>query len=266
MKNRIIYTLIVLLVFAGCSWFSPVPKGFPDQKEFAQLLSEIHFTEAVVSQVRTHNRKVNDDAKGYYSDVLQKYDLTQEKFDTIVAWYTSHPQSYQEVYEDVLRILGEKEAKMQNEVEEIKEEMEKQEELRKARNIWNLDKDLIQVSKVDSVNRRVGFDFDVDTIENAGFQLSAFFQFQRGNEIKKASFDVYTLYADSSIDTITYNIPISFNKRKIELDIEPKDTLSILNMKGYLLNHDTSDIVNAKITNIEFVYIPPEDSLENDIE
>ncbi len=84
-----------------------------------------------------------------------------------------------------MRILGEKEAKMQNEVKEIKEEMEKQEELRKARNIWKENKELIQVSKADTVNRRVTFGFDVDTIENVGFQLSAFYQFQSGNEIWK---------------------------------------------------------------------------------
>ncbi len=262
MKKKLIYTLIAMLMIAGCSWFSPVPKGFPDQKEFAQILSEIHFTEAVVSQVRNHNRKENDEAKGYYSDVLQKYDLTQEKFDTIVAWYTSHPKLYQKVYEDVLRILGEKEAKMQNEVEEIKEEMEKQEELRKARNIWKLDKKLIHISKIDSVNRCVAFDLDVDTIDNVGFQLSAFYQFQSGNEIKKASFDVYTLYEDSTIDTISYNIPISFNNRKIEIDVDRKDSLNILKINGFLLNHDTSDVVNAKITNIEFVYLPPEDSVK----
>ncbi len=268
MKKVQIYSCFILslILLAGCNLFRSRPKGFPDKKEFAQILSEIHFTEAVVSQVRNKKREENEKSNSYYSDVLRKYNLTQEKFDTIVSWYASQPVLYQGVYEDVVRILGEKEAKWQNEVEGIKEEIERQKKLRELRNIWTGNKELINLSKKDSVNRKVSFDLKVDTISDVGFQVSASYKFLKGNEIKRASLDLYTMYEDSSIDTIVYNIPISFNSRKVELDLELKDTLNIVRIKGYMLNYDTTEVVNAKISDVEFVYIPVEDSIMEDRE
>ncbi len=264
---KIFFSVVLFLVLcSGCNFFQNRPKGFPDKEEFAQILSDIHFTEAVVGQVRNKKRDGNDKTNRYYSDVLVKYNLTQEQFDTIVSWYASQPELYKEVYENVVRILGEKEAKWQNEVEGIKEEIEKQKKLRELRNIWTGNKQLISITKEDSVNRKVSFKLLVDTISDAGFQVSASYKFLKGNEIKKASLDLYTMYEDSSIDTVDYNIPISFNSRKVELDLELKDTLNIISIEGFMLNHDTTKVVNAKISDIEFVYIPVEDSITEDLE
>ncbi len=76
------------------------------------------------------------------------------------------------------------EAKWQNEVEGIKEEIEKQKKLRELRNIWTGNKQLISITKEDSINKKVSFKLQVDTISDVGFQVSASYKFLKGNEKK----------------------------------------------------------------------------------
>ncbi len=252
-----IFIFVLLIIFnIGCSIENRTPKGFPDEKEFARILAEVHFGESVVSQMRLKKKGLDDVANGCYHTVLSKYNLTQEQFDTIVAWYTSKPEVYTRVYDDVVAILTENEAKWQMEVKEIKDEIERQRALKEARNVWSKERRTISVNENDTVDRRLPFEIDVDTIQESGYRISAFYQFLKGNEVKKVNMEIITLFNDSSSDTISYRIPVTFGSRKSEVNVICEDSLRVLKLQGYLLNHDTDDVVNARIKNIEFEYLP----------
>ncbi len=254
-----ILTSLLLIILIGCNFDNRVPKDFPKEKEFAQILADVHFTESVISQIRLKHRSMNDVANGCYHAVLSKYNLTQDKFDTIVSWYTSHPEIYSKVYDDVVAILTEKEAKWQLEVKEIKEEIERQRALKEARNVWEKEQRSIVVNPIDTFDRRIPFKIGVDTIKESGYRISAFYQFLKGNMVKEVNLEIIPMYEDSSYDTISYKIPVTFGSRKSEVNVESKDSLKILQLQGYLLKHDTDDVVNVRIKNIEFEYLPLED-------
>ncbi len=260
-----ILTSLLLIILIGCNFDNRVPKDFPKEKEFAQILADVHFTESVISQMRLKQRSMNDVANGCYHTVLSKYNLTQEKFDTIVSWYTSHPEIYSKVYDDVVAILTEKEATWQLEVKEIKEEIERQRALKEARNVWEKEQRSIVVHPTDTFDRRIPFNIGVDTIKESGYRISAFYQFLKGNMVKEVNLEIIPMYEDSSYDTINYKIPVTFGSRKSEVIVASEDSLKILQLQGYLLKHDTDDVVNVRIKNIEFEYLPLEgDSITMD--
>ncbi len=254
------FSLFLLLFFiVGCSFDNRIPKDFPKEKEFAKILADVHFTESVLSQMRSKNISKDEVANGCYHSVLSKYNLTQEKFDTIVSWYTSHPEMYTKVYDDVMAILTEKEAKWQLEVKEIKEEVERQKALKEARNIWDKKNRNITVNERDTFDLRVPFNLQVDTIKELGYRISAFYQFLKGNMVKDVDLEIVAMFEDSTFDTINYKIPVTFGSRKSEVNIMSEDSLNIIQLYGYLLKHDTDDVVNARIKNIEFEYLPFDD-------
>ncbi|MCW3786748.1 DUF4296 domain-containing protein [Plebeiibacterium sediminum] len=249
-------TLLLLILLQSCNLENRVPNEFPKEKEFAQILADVHFTESVISQMRLKQRSMNDVANGCYHTVLSKYNLTQEKFDTIVSWYTAHPEIYSKVYDDVVAILTEKEATWQLEVKDIKEEIERQRALKEARNIWEKEKRSLVVQPKDTFDRRIPFNIGVDTINESGYRISAFYQFLKGNMVKEVNLEIIPMYEDSSYDTINYKIPVTFGSRKSEVIVASEDSLKILQIQGYLLKHDTDDVVNVRIKNIEFEYLP----------
>jgi hypothetical protein len=264
MQNILNRSASLILVFsfliAGCN-MDRIPKGFPDKKEFAEIIAEVHFADAVVTEKGLKKKGFDDVTNGYYHDVLAKYNLTENQFDSIVSWYSAHPKLYQEVYEDAVTILTERETKWQHEVRGVKEEMERMEKLREERNIWTGNKKLILVNFEDSGDRRLPFDMDVDTIEESGYRISAYYQELKGNMAKELMLEVIAMYADSSYDTISYEIPASFRSEKVELNIGREDSLRILRLQGFLLKHDTNEMIKAKIKDVEFEYIPMLDSL-----
>ncbi len=263
--RRVLVFLNIMVFLIGCNLDNRVPKGFPKEKEFAQILADVHFTESAVSQMRLKRKNIDEVSNGCYHSVLSKYNLTEEKFDTIVAWYTNKPELYTKVYDDVIAILTEKESKWQFEVKEIREEIERQKALKEARNIWDKDNRNIIVNDKDSLDRRVPFKFDVDTIKDAGYRISAFYQFLKGNMVRDVELEVVAMYEDSTCDTINYKIPVSFASKKSEVNIASEDSLCIINLQGYMLKHDTDDVINARIKSIEFEYIPfVEDSILQD--
>ncbi|TLX73941.1 DUF4296 domain-containing protein [Labilibacter sediminis] len=259
-KRISIISILIALLITSCNYKKRIPKEFPKEKEFAQILADIHFTEATINQIRIKHRGVDSTANSYYHDVLAKYELTQEKFDTIVSWYLAHPDLYQGVYDDAIGLLSEQEAKWQREVKVIKEEEEKQRKEKEARNVWPMQK-AYSISNRDTFDRRIPFAIDVDTIEAEGYRVSAFYQFLKGSIVKDPVLEVFALYKDSTRDTLTYKLPATYTNSKAELTIGIHEKEQIIKLEGFLVNHDTTYQIRARIKNIEFEYIPKLDSI-----
>ncbi len=260
MKNKIILVAAFFSVLLLACNLDSLPNEFPNEVEFAQILADVHFAEAAINQIRIKERGVDSAVNNYYHHVLAKHNLTQEKFDTIVSWYSSHPQIYQDVYEDAIALLSEREAEWEREVKQIKAEEERVKKVKEARNVWKNKKNYF-INLKDTFDRRIPFDIVLDTIEADGYRLSAYYQFLKGSMIKDPSLEILTLYADSTLDTISYKLPITHINTKAELMIGVDKELKILRMQGFLVNHDTTKEIRTRIKDIEFEYIPKEDTI-----
>lgn len=260
MKRIGIVSILLCILFVSCKFKNRIPSDFPKEKEFAQLLADIHFVESAINQLRIKNREIDTTANSYYHDVLAKYDLTQEKFDTVVSWYLAHPDLYQRVYDDAIGILSEQEAHWQREVKSIKEEEEKLKKIKAARNVWK-GKKAFSISIKDTFDRQIPFLINVDTINAEGYRLSAFYQFLKGSMVKKPLLEVFALYQDSTCDTLTYKLPTTYNSTKAELVVGLHNEERIIQLQGFLVKHDTNVEIRARITDIEFEYIPKLDSI-----
>ncbi len=237
-----------------------LPDGFPDEDQFADIVADIHYSEAVLNQLRIRNRQIDRQSPSYYQGVLEKYNLTEEQFDTIVSWYVAHPQMYKDVYEKALSKLGQQEASWER---EDKANKEKQEQIRKEkerRNIWDAAR-TVSVNENDTTDRRVPFDFQVDTLVVSGYRLSAFYQFLKGSLVKNPKLELIALYKDSTMDTVSYVLPTSYNSTKAEVNIGLDNNDTIIHLSGFLLEHDTLDIIKARIRQIELEYIPFQDTI-----
>ncbi|MGQ1787831.1 DUF4296 domain-containing protein [Saccharicrinis sp. GN24d3] len=263
MKTRTIgIVLVVAALLASCKQ-DRLPNGFPDKDEFAEILSEVHLTEAIINQMRIKNRGIDSTANNYYHHVLAKFNLTQEKFDTIVNWYLAHPEIYQDVYDESIAMLSEKQAEWQREVKGIEDEIERKRKEKEARNVWK-DKKNYFISLKDTFDRRIPFELNVDTIEAESYRVSAFYQFLKGSRVEKPTLEVMAFYEDSTLDTLTYKLHNTHISTKAELMIGLNKDLKILRIEGYLVKHDTMEEIRARIKDIEFVFQPKVDSLEMD--
>lgn len=257
------WTGLVLTVFlTGCIRHK-LPEGFPDKDKFAEILSEVHLAEATINQLRINNSRGKTTANNYYHYVLAKYDLTQEKFDTIVNWYLGYPELYQEVYDESIAILSEKQAEWQREVKGIEEQIERERKEKEARSVWKGKRNFF-ISLRDTFDRRIPFNIRVDTIDAQGYRISAFYQFLKGSRVHKPLLEVMTLYEDSTLDTLTYELKNTHNSTKAELTIGANKDLKVLQMQGFLLKHDTLEELRARIKDVEFEFLPKPDSLAQD--
>lgn len=263
---RFIFSCLIAIAFCtSCNLIDRLPEGYPDKEEFALVLTDIHISEATLSQLRIKNREVDKQSAGYYHDVLAKYDLTESKFDSVVSWYLSRPEVYQEVYESVLSNLGQKEAQWQRVVKDQEEIKERRRKAKEARNIWPHTRKYI-ITNSDTLDRRIPFSIDVDTIDAKSYRLSAFYQFLKGSIANDPKFEVIAMYKDSSLDTLLYDLPSTFNNTKAEISVGHNKKDTIINLSGFLLNHDTTEIIRARIKQIEFELIPRNDTIFNDEE
>ncbi len=251
---------LIVVAFASCAVKPSIPSGFPDEEEFSEIIADIHLSEAVLNQLRIRNRQIDRQSPAYYHDILKKHNLTEEQFDTIVSWYLSHPELYQEVYDMALSKLGREEAHWQRLDKDNKERQEQIKKEKERRNLWKTERKMT-VLENDTIDRRVPFKFQVDTLVVSGYQLSAFYQFLKGSLVKNPQMELIAMYKDSTLDTVRYTLPTTYNSSKAEVNIGLENNDTIIELSGFLLNHDTLDVIKTRIKQIELEYIPFQDSL-----
>lgn len=260
MKNIIaLFAIFLGLSLVACN-FNKVPKDFPKKDQMARILADVHHAEATINQLRIAERGMDTTVNEYYHYVLAKHNLTQQKFDTVVSWYLSHPALYQEVYDKVIALLAEEEAQSEREIIVLDEEKERIRKDKLARNVWKGNKSYF-INANDTMDRRIPFIIEVDTIEAKGYFFSAFYQFFKESKVTESMLQVIALYADSTMDTISYKLPITHISTKAELVIGLDTDKKILKMEGFLMKHDTLEQIRARINSIEFEYTAVPDSI-----
>jgi len=239
----IIVFLLAFLIISGCK--NRTPKGFPKPNKMAEIMTELHILESVM-QYGTEIQVTTKDSRGYYKNVLEKYGYTYEQFDTIRKWYAHNPALYQKVYDRVIVNLSKQETELgllldfQKKAEMLKvskdsllfAEIDKSE-------LWQ-DSDTIFIQPTDTIDKRIPFYIDTDTLELLGtLRLFAQYKFLNNDESKNPQMMLSAFYADSTADTLYLDIPHSFQQKTAILDLLLDENKKATSVNGYLLWQDS---------------------------
>jgi len=106
--KKFLFILVILIVSISCQ-HDPTGmnrKYLIPKKKFVNILVDIHIQDAVVgSPYFTQNYSRNDSINVYQS-IFDKYNVTQQEFDSTITSYTRRPDLYAEVYDQVILRLN----------------------------------------------------------------------------------------------------------------------------------------------------------------
>ncbi len=122
--KRTFFTLFALLlaalVFLNCS--GPAKKVIPEKK-FVNILADMHLADGIgVDNMSNSTSLFVLDSASLYGSVLSKYRVTLTQFDNTMAFYSSHPDDCQRMYNKVIARLKvmEDDLEKKEEEEEVK--------------------------------------------------------------------------------------------------------------------------------------------------
>ncbi len=248
----------VIIALSSCSTRPKVPRSLPDEKKMAQVLADIYQVEAVLGQTRlSYNSGEEDRVSGYYKYVLEKHRMTKAEFDTAMVWYSDNPVVLTDVYGEVIEILSKRDAELKNRINREKEEKKKIAKVPSRVDLW---KDTtafsVPFNKADSLDNRVPFNVDVDSVSGGIVRLYASYLFKEGGFLDSAQMRMIAMYADSTMDTISYQIHKSFKKVNGNISHRVGNNKELINVRGFLLDHDTTQQTVVDIEGVKMNFIP----------
>jgi len=249
--NRLIWPIFFFLVFA-CSPREKIPHQFPDEDEMAQILADLYLAESIITQVK---RDVSDqyperNIPGYYHKILNQHNLTAEMFDSIRDWYSAHPYHYQKVYDKVIVRLSQREADLSR----LIKANEEKDSLAAIRDLWVAEREMSVIPQ-DTANSRLPFHVKTDSIYGGLIRLSASYKFLKEDLSKQAKTTLIAQYADSTADTITIELAKTFKDNPITLQMDIDSILPVIEIYGYLFDHDTSSVSSVQFSDIRLDHL-----------
>ncbi len=256
MKRFTLFTSVVVVlffIFHGCNPRQGVPRNFPDRDEMAHILADLYLAENIMDHGNRgmYNMAKEDKIPGYYKDVLEKHQLTTVEFDTIRKWYAAHPYLFQTVYDKTIVILSQREAT-------LKKQIAAEEEVQKTTGIKDLWEGPREMSTQlnDTTDTRLPFSFVIDSLKEGNIRLTALYKLLKEDMTRQARMVMVTHYADSTSDTVSYELPLSFQKKPASLT-QSLDTSKIgVALSGFLFDHDTTAVSSVEVTDIRLQHLP----------
>jgi hypothetical protein len=256
-KNMLVWAVMAfVLILGACNPKEPVPREFPDEDKMAEILADLYVTESLITHGRrgAGRKTSNDDIPAYYKKVLVDHNLTSEKFDTIRKWYVAHPYRYQQAYDLAIVKLSSREAELNR---KIKAQQEKQDSLPEIEDLWTEDR-AISVGATDTIDRRLPFYYEVDSVVDGEIRLTGFYKFLRADLTREGRMMLITQYADSTADTITKALDKSFKDKSVTLLLSLDSIKPVTGISGMLFDHDTTEVTAIAFSELGLQYYPTE--------
>ena len=113
LKTLFIFSsLIVLISLSSCAEYDPqhkeVPENLIDKEEFTNIMIDIRLAEVIIRQDVTKNNGNNTDSitNYYFSFIFDKHNISQEKFQVNLDYYTSNPGELDDINKAVVDSLN----------------------------------------------------------------------------------------------------------------------------------------------------------------
>ena len=113
---RFIYILFIALFATACSDDVKVPKDILPKDKMVAVMADMHIAEAAVNS-RSYilgNQEYLYYIGDVYKHVYKSHKITKAQFDKSYAYYSSHPELFNAVYQDVISELSNKQAEAVN--------------------------------------------------------------------------------------------------------------------------------------------------------
>jgi len=260
-KRHYLYLFLIALLITSCSTRPNVPRSFPDEDQMALVIADVYQTESLLGQTRltynTSNTSKEDKVSGYYRFALEQHGLTKAEFDTAMGWYSAHPVVLSDVYEKAVEILSRRDAELKNKMSKEKEEQSVVARIPDRQELWRDTTDFIlPTNAIDSLDNRLPFSVDTDSLQSGILSLHASYTFKEGGFLDSAQMKMFTLYADSTMDTVSYKIHKSFKKVDGNISHALTKNKHLINVEGFLFSHDTTKKSSVEISDVRLTFIP----------
>jgi len=261
-KRHYLYVCLIVLLVAACSTRPTVPRRFPDEEKMAVIIADVYQTESLLGQTRlSYNSDKEDKVSGYYRFALEQHGLTKAEFDTAMGWYSAHPVVLSDVYEVAVEILSKRDAELRNQMKKEKEESAIAARIPDKQELWeDTTAFVLPTNPIDSLDNRLPFNIGIDSLESGILTLHASYVFKEGSFLDSAQMKMFTLYADSTRDSVSYHIHKSFKKVEGNISYDLEKNKQLLNVEGFLFSHDTTKKSLVEISDVRLTYIPTMES------
>jgi|WetSurMetagenome_2_1015567.scaffolds.fasta_scaffold599144_2 hypothetical protein len=111
--------LILLLAVSLFSCHGIPRRYIIPQKKFVNLLVDIHLADGIGDENQRFGFKFTLDSAALYRSVFSKHGFTRAQFDSTMSYYTSHPDEFQEVYNELTARLKRMEDDIKAETEKV---------------------------------------------------------------------------------------------------------------------------------------------------
>ena len=114
--NNFILTISLLVTLAACSESKLPPSEVLSKEQMIPLIVDIEVSQAIYKL-----KFANKDSINYHhlmDDVFNAQNTSQEQFNSSLAYYAKHPKEMEEIYNQAIVQLTQKQAKVQSKREE----------------------------------------------------------------------------------------------------------------------------------------------------
>ena len=101
-KNNFLFVVLAIFIFSCTNNESvEIPANIIPRETFTQILVDFALAESAAN-MNIKNVPFNNTDSVYAFNPLKENHITKEQYDTTLAFYSSHPELYKEIYEEVL--------------------------------------------------------------------------------------------------------------------------------------------------------------------
>ncbi len=100
-----IYLIFALFFFVECN--KSGEGKIVSEEKFVDVLVDIHFADAIMSDKGLYDGNLKDSTKSYYNYVLKKHSISRATFDKSMKYYSQNGEVYLKIYDKVIARISE---------------------------------------------------------------------------------------------------------------------------------------------------------------
>ncbi len=107
--------LFIAVILFSCSEKKamPTPDNLISIDSMVPILIDIHIADALLSDIRLHDKDLRDSTRSYYNYVFKKHEISRMQFDSSMRYYGESPKILLDIYDEVLKQMSITEGKLE---------------------------------------------------------------------------------------------------------------------------------------------------------
>lgn len=122
--------ILILFSLMSCNSKNSDTKPLINENSMEKILFDLHITEAYVSQLKLSSSNTLDTLSYYKQLVFEKHNVKETSFDQSMKYYSTHPMQLEDIYNNVKKLIIEKDLQIphidENELNETAKKRENQ--------------------------------------------------------------------------------------------------------------------------------------------